>query len=442
MLAFLLQLVIFEGALYDGVEFIKLGVSSARLTITDIVVTCVYVYWFFLLLSGRLQARVFSENKTLCVFILTLLIPILIGFNEGNLWQTILREARAPYYYGLSFVVASHVKDENALKKIMNTMIAVGMIFLIWGYLVYIFKIPVSTNLKHTWLKSGLTSRYFGYHSAQLLIVFCALLLVNYFFNYYHRASQKFKAAAMILLFVVGQLLTLIRGFFLGMVSGLVISLLIQRARIKWSVIAIGIFLTMVVSMLVLTASSEMKGQLLAIPIVERYTSIIDPSVTTKLSAESGLGRYNAIKIVERKTTLFGEGYGEKTKIKYEELIDPVQSLMSHSGPSWMLYRTGYIGTFVLSLCMILFLLQGYISFKKSKAGKFACAAYGGACASLVAIYVASVGGNIMFGSERFSPLIAVVVGLVLSNINESKNNKQSLAVDLNQPNLKSTNYN
>ena len=214
ILNILILLLIFEAALYDAVEFIKPGISTASLTVNDIAITSVYLMWFVLIIFGRLRLPTFSNSIPLYIFIFTMLVPVIVGYFEGHLWQTILRDARAPYYYILAFVVASYVKDEESLKQIIKSLLIVGVLFLIVGYLVYIFKIPVATNLAYTWLKSGKTSRHFGYHTSHLLFLICALFQISYLLNFRQRVGGKFMPAVLSFSFIVGLLLTMTISFF------------------------------------------------------------------------------------------------------------------------------------------------------------------------------------------------------------------------------------
>jgi len=430
ILWFLLLVVIFEGAFYDGIEFIKLGSDAAGLTINDVVVTCVYLVWFILIFFGRLRLPSLFKSMSLYVFILALLVPILVGFSEEHLWRTVLRDARAPYYFILSFVVASYVNDEEALRRIVKPLIIVGVLFLIWGYLVYIFKIPVATSLKVTYLKTGKTTRFFGYHSSQMLFMVVPLFLINYLFVFRDRIGRKYKAAVLGFCFVIGLLLTLVRGLFIGLLAGAVVSVLIQKSKIKLPVIILGLFFSIISSALVI-GSSDIKTQLLSISVVERYWSIVDPSVTTRLGKNSGVGRIKAIEMVNRivsENPMLGVGYGENKKYTHSQFADPVLGMISHSGPSWMMYRTGYIGTIILSLCLFMFLLRGMKMFKNAKEGGFARFAYGGATASLVGIYASTLGANMLFNADRFTIHIAIIIGIVFSNFQESEKTEVRLA--------------
>ncbi len=420
LLGRLLQLAILMGAFYDAVEFIKPQVLTANITITDLVVLAVYLAWIVQIASGKVKLPPFQRNKALYLFILVLLIPIPIGLAEGHHWQTVFREARSPYYYVLSLVVMSYATDESRTKRLLSAFLWVGMVSLVVGYMVFIFRIPINTGLQFEDLKSGLTSRFFGYHSSHLLLLTCIFLLLNYVFLSKDRAGRKLKAMGLLSAFVVGLLLTLIRGLFLGLVGGLAVSMLIQRAKVKASLVFAAAILVPVAVLAIGMAPVGIKEMLLEVPMVERYASIVHPSVTTRASVESARGRFRAIMTVQhavRKHPFFGVGYGEMRLATYlGDYADPVGPLIEHSGPSWMLYRTGYVGTIVLHLCFLVFLVKGIISFRRSGSRPITRLALATACTSFVAFYVGSFGSNMMFGSERFSSLVAIVLGLLLSS--------------------------
>jgi cell division protein FtsW (lipid II flippase) len=224
----------------------------------------------------------------------------------------------------------------------------------------------------------------------------------------------------------------MIRGLFLGLICGVLVSVLIQKFRIKFPVIISGLFLVVILSAF-LISSPEIEDQFLSIPIVERYWSLIDPSVTTRLGQETMKGRIEAIEKINRivnKSPWFGFGYGENKKYKPWEFPDPVLEMISHSGPSWMIYRTGYIGSIALILCLLWFVIRGLKMFMKSQDGGLARVAYGGACASLVGVYATTLGANMMFGADRFTVHIAIVIGIVFSNINESMKSKVCYSIE------------
>ncbi len=423
----LLQLTVLVGAFYDAIEFIKPGVSTASLTVIDLLLLVVYLFWFFLVMSGKMRLPSFFRNKALYLFIFMLLIPVVTGLNSGHLLQTVLRDARAPYYFVLSLVVISFAKDEKSLRKLLTGLLVVGAACLLLDYTVYAFRIPVSTKLGFQRLASGVVSRHFGYHSSHVLLLVCILLLVNYLFVIPDgKNGGKFKLVVSLLLFVTGLCLTLIRSLFIGMVSGLVVTVLIQKGKARWGVIFGVVLIAGFVTFLFQFASPETINGIIRIPVVERYMSIVDPSVTTEGSRQSAEGRLEAVSRILnngiREHPFFGVGYGEFRKPRNEnDLVDPFLGLISHSTMSFMFYRTGYVGTSVLLVCLLVFFVRGVTSFKLSSKNSWYRLGYGTTSAFLVAIFVTGTGGNMMYGSERFSPLIAMMIGLLLSKQSEQR---------------------
>ena len=415
----LLQLTVLVGAFYDAVEFIKPGLSTARFLVIDLLLFAVYVAWLFQVISGRARFPSLSQNKSLYLFILVLLVPIGVGLAEDHLLETVLGGARTPYYFVMSLVVMSFAEDEKSLRKLLTAFLFVGIVSAAWGYLVYAFKIPIHTSLGFQMLTTGRAARHFGYHSSHVLLLVCILLLYNYLLVSETKLSTKCSAFICLLLFAAGLCLTLIRGLFIGMVSGFVVSTLIQRGKVKGTVMISTGLLAAVLGLLVLVSSSETIREIKRIPIVERYMSVVDPSVTTAESRESAEGRFKGIGIVEKaiqKSPLLGMGYGEYRKPRSaRDVVDPVFTLLVHSAVSWMLYRTGYIGTILLLICLMTFFVRGLKSFKTSAKGSLWKLSYGTACASFMAICAASIGSNMMYGSDRFSPLFAICLGLLLS---------------------------
>jgi hypothetical protein len=416
----LLQFTVLAGAFYDAVEFIKPGISTASITVTDLVVSCVYLVWLFQVMSGRMRLPEFSRNKSLYLFICMLLVPIPVGLMQGHVLQTVLRDARAPYYFVLSLVVISFIRDEGALKKLLKTFLVVGAVSLAVDYPVWVFRIPIATGLAFQELSSGRVSRHFGYHSTHVLLLVCILLLVNYLFILPDGKRATGKVLAGLLLFVAGLCLTLIRGLFLGMVSGSAVSLLIQRSKAKGVIILGMVFLAGFIALLFQLAPPETTAEIISIPMVERYASIVDPSVTTYGSRESAEGRIEApwmiIKYGLNEHPLLGVGYGELRRPRNEnDVVDPLLTLTAHSTIAWMLLRTGYIGTFVFLSCFLVFFVRGMRSFKRTAEKSWYRLGYGTTSVFLVAIFVAGIGSNMMFGSDRFSTLIAIMIGLLLS---------------------------
>ncbi len=298
----LLQFTVLMGAFYDAVEVLKPGFSTVNFVVTDLLLSFVYLVWLLQLISGKAKFPSFSRNKSLYLFIFILLVPIAVGFAQGHVWQTILRDARVPYYFLLSLVVTSFIKngDEGALRKLLTSFLFVGTISLLVGYAVYVFKIPIHTDLASQVLISGTMSRFFGYHSSHLLLLVCVLLLVNYLLSRGLRVGTKPKALFGLLVFIMGLCLTLIRGLFIGMVAGCVVSVLIYRGRAKGIAIVGMASLVLVAALLLQVASTETTEKIIRIPMVERYVSIVDPSRTTKNSRESAEGRLKAPGEVER----------------------------------------------------------------------------------------------------------------------------------------------
>ena len=425
-----LQLAILAGAFYDALEFLKPEFLTANFYFTDFVLSFVYVVWLFQMISGRARLPAFSRYKSLYFFIFVLLVPIVVGLAEGHVWQTVLRDARAPYYFVLSLVVISFVQDEQAMRKLLVTFLVVGTISLVWAYLVYAFKIPVSTTLGYQLLTTGRVTRHFGYHSSHVLLLVCVLLLVNYLFLPGGKRSTKVEAIVGALLFAVGLALTLIRGLFIGMIFGLAVTVLIQKRKTRAVAMLVLCLFVGITALLVHISSPDTIREIERMPLVERYVSIVDPSVSTKESQDSAEGRLTGIGAVAKRIEtqpLFGAGYGERRRAVTEnDIIDPIYSVVVHSSMSWMLYRAGYLGTSLLIVCLLTFFVRGLRSFVVRGKDRLWRLGYGTACASFVAICMASTGSNMLYGSDRFSSLFAIVLGLLLSRARPSGNNALS----------------
>jgi|GEM_PF-2964258 len=424
-LGLLLQLIILIGAFYDAIEFIKPELSTAKLNVIDLLLSAVYLVWLFLVAWRRVRLPRFSRNKALYLFILMQLVPIPVGFGQGHVWQTVLRDARAPYYFILSLVVISYATDEKALKKLLSTFLVVGSVCLVLDYLVFIFKIPVATGLSFTLLTTGRATRHFGYHSSHVLLLVCIMLLLNYLFISRARKSVKLTAFAGLASFAVGLCLTLIRGLFIGMVFGCALSLLVQKDKKKvLAASASGLILATLVALLLL-ASPEATTSFVRIPMVERYMSILDPSASSEEAANTAKARIDAIQSANRairEHQLLGLGYGEHRRARDDkDVIDPVLPYMGHSAPSYMLYRTGYVGTCVLLFCLTVFFTRGFRSLGNSMEGTISQLAYLTVCASFLAICAASFGSNMIYGADRFSPLVAIITGLLLSRVKRAE---------------------
>jgi O-antigen ligase len=427
-LGLLLQFVILVGAFYDAIEFIKPEVSTANLNVIDLLLAAVYLVWLFLVIRGKIGLPRLSRNKTLYLFILMLLVPILVGFMQDHVWQTVLRDARAPYYFVLSLVVISYANDENAFKRLLSTFLVVGSICLVLDYLVFIFKIPIATSLNFTLLTTGRATRYFGYHSSHVLLLVCIMLLINYLFISRAKMSTKVIAFVGLFAFVVGLGLTLIRGLFIGMIFGSFVSVIVQKDKKKVvAVSAVGLVLASLVALFLLT-SPEAMTTVVRIPMVERYMSILDPSASSQEAVNTAKARMDAIPSVMkaiREHQLLGMGYGEYRRARDEaDVIDPVLPSLGHSAPSYMLYRTGYVGAFVLLFCLIVFFARGFRSFVKSRTGTTLQLVYLTACASFVGMCAASLGSNMIYGADRFSPLVAIILGLLLSRVRRAETNR------------------
>jgi hypothetical protein len=425
-----LQLAILAGAFYDAVEFLKPEILTANLYFTDLVLSFVYVVWLFQMMSGRVRLPAFSRYKSLYFFMCVLLVPIFVGIAEGHVWQTVLRDARAPYYFVLSLAVISFVQDEQAMRKLLVTFLVVGTISLVWAYLVWAFKIPVSTSLEYQLLTTGRVDRHFGYHSSHVLLLVCVLLLVNYLFLQEGKGSTKAEAIAGALLFAVGLTLTLIRGLFIGMIFGLVVTVLIQRRKTRAVAMLVLCLFVGIAALLLQISSPDTIREIEKIPVVERYLSIVDPSLSTKESQDSAEGRLTGIGAAAKrieKQPLFGAGYGDRKRaVDEKDITDPIYTVVVHSSMSWMLYRTGYVGTSLLVFCLLTFFVRGLRSLVVRGKDRLRRLGYGTACASFVAICMASAGSNMLYGSDRFSSLFAIVLGLLLSRTRYSGNNATS----------------
>ena len=211
------------------------------------------------------------------------------------------------------------------------------------------------------------------------------------------------------------------------MFFGLVVTVLIQKGKTRAVAVAVLCLFVGITALLVHISSPDTIREIEKMPLVERYVSIVDPSLSTKESQDSAEGRLTGIGAAAKRIEtqpLLGAGYGERKRaVNEKDIVDPIYSVVVHSSMSWMLYRAGYVGTSLLIVCLLTFFVRGLRSFVVRGQDRLWRLGYGTACASFVAICMASAGSNMLYGSDRFSSLFAIVLGLLLSRARYSGNN-------------------
>jgi len=403
---------------FQPLEALQLPISQSNVHLLDLFVAMTLFGW---LVRWALQLHTFRLTQRSGYLLLgvlaILLFPALVGLLKGNLLITILRDMRVPFYYiALSLLVVSSVRTRDDLFLTLRGIVLVVLPALVYYFVSWALRIPTAEGASTVVLSTGRFLRY-GLVTSWEYLLFCWLMGVAFFLTGEVPPRWRPWLALLTLSCTVALMALLVRGIYLGMISGvLAIVLFSHWMRKPQRVLSAGLILLVLGGLLVVADAAAGTGLIRAVS--ERAASIVDPSASTSSSAANRETRLETTRFISNaargaSNPFIGAGYGDRGSFAYSRASE-LQALFRHSAYSWLFYRIGLVqGILILLLFGVIALRAGRLVWRMENS------LLRGTIVTILAAFIANffvgLGNNTIFDFfGAFSVQVVVALALLL----------------------------
>lgn len=407
-------------AYFQILETLQLPISQSNVHLLDLFVAMTLVGWILRWVLRLNTFRLSRRSGYLLAGILAILLfPALVGFLRGNILVTILRDMRVPFYYiTLSLLVVSSVQTRDDLIATLRGIILVVLPALLYYFVSWALGIPTAEGASTVVLSTGRYLRY-GLVTSWEYIMLCWLLSAAFFLTGVVKPGWRPWLIGLLLASTLALMALLVRGIYLGMLSGiLTIALFSHWVRKPQRLIGAGLVILLLGGLFVVADAAAGLGLLRAV--TERAASIVDPSASTSSSAANRETRLETTRFISgaarSPSDLFvGAGYGDRGSFAYSRNSD-LQALFRHSAYSWLFYRIGLVqGLLILLLFGVVVWRSGRAVWRMENSLLRGCLVT--IMAGFVANFFVGLGNNTIFDFfGAFSIQVIVELALLLKS--------------------------
>jgi len=408
-----LYILLISSFLFHPLDAYQLPIGGSNIRFLDILVVMFLIAWIIRLITKKDSIPFKSPVNTFLYIIIGILFAFLIiGILKGRNAITVLRDARAIPYYLSAFAIACIIQNHEQLKKIVRILIILSLIGLFYYYLMRILNISFESGLSTLTLTTMRYTRAYGFYSTWPYFALSFFMLISFLMLNKFKPLQSLTLWCLAIAFLSALLLTLLRMYFLGAVSGcsILFFLLWYEGR-RTFILKSLIILSVVIIIFICLYLYIPENKLIHHPMVERYLSIFTPSVSTKGAMVTRQDRFNAILYFtrsERNSIFIGEGFGDVVRDHSR------RHLLWHSSLGWAFYRLGIIPSIVFYLVMGGFLIRTIIYSKKIIDIELKAIYYGFMCFYVFLLTISATSG-VLFDKVNEMTLVGFTLGVFLS---------------------------
>ena len=328
-----------------------------------------------------------------------------------------LRDMRVPFYYiTLSLLVVTSVHTRDDLFVTLRGIVLLVLPALIYYFVSWALGIPTAEGASTVILSTGRYLRY-GLVTSWEYILFCWLMGMAFFLTGEVRPNWRPWLVVFTLTCTLALMALLVRGIYLGMLSGIMTIVLFSHwIRKPQRVLSAGLVILVLGGLFVVADAATGIGLVRAV--TERAASIVDPSASTSSSAANRETRLETTRFISNAASgasnpFVGAGYGDRGSFAYSRASD-LQALFRHSAYSWLFYRIGLVQG------ILILLLFGAVAWRTGRLvwhmeNSLLRAAIVTILAAFIANFFVGLGNNTIFDFfGAFSVQVIVALALLL----------------------------
>jgi O-antigen ligase len=372
----------------------RIPALGGGITVVDCLYGLLLASWVIWLLTDGaiLPSRL---NLPLLVFLVWMVVAAVIGRQHGNDLKLILQDFRPLAYYGMFWIVAS-ITTRRTLDWWLK-LLGAGLVL---NFLFGLALTAMGQGRSTGFVQEGV-SRFPAPNDHFLM---GAVLIAALLFTWPHEGQRRPRVLWVLLaLCLAGLGMSLVRGYWLGVVAGMLYLLLVMRTNERVRMIA-GVSITVAM----LASAAAVVRPALVSSIATRgaaVTAVQDPNVQWRLIEN------RAVLAQVRAHPLTGNGLGQEYLFDFSAYgVKPYYKSYIHNNYLWLAQRMGAVGVCLFVWVVLAFLFpRERLNELRERADPWQWGLIVGARALIVADLVVSVTSPQFVSSSNIVPLAVVL---------------------------------
>lgn len=431
--------------LASAVFYTPLAVLSHRIGgILVIPMDALFVMMIILMLVKRLWGKRFLVNRSSFFehgldlprtvagfFLLIFFVAIMLGFFRYHYWQTILTEAKVGLYFGAIPLIADLFRKRAVRLETIFVFVvlasSLGCVYDLYARICHVYTVGTFTGgatgeVSYAYMAAGDIVRDYGWGSTFVYQVFSVLISFTFFLTA-RGALHRLGWIGLFVINLVANLLTVTRGFMVGIFVGMVTATIVSSlpGSLSEGVCREKPILRVIMAVLVLIGL--VFGVVQVVPqtsaAFERIYGLYD-----RHYAGDGDVSNMEFRIQSMQTGLrhalhypFGNGFGYmKPSSSLSSQQEDIRKLVYHNSLGFMLYKFGIPGTFItMSIYCFLIIKLFMIIYTASESDRVLVMCLISSLSALLIMSFTST--NWLFDYSSLLPFIVILIAISLITI-------------------------
>jgi len=400
-----------------GQLFYNFGIyiGSVRIAVCEPLIITLYLAFLLKLYNERRLSLLFGR-KLLILFFAIFTIPIIIGLQNNFRIEGIFRDARFLFYNFAIFIMIYTLRSKREIIRYLDWMVILSLIALGYHALALVLNMPFESGMSVVPLTEGGYIRTYGLWTAWTFYQYSFFYLLALHIG--EKQDSLFKNGRiriiLMIIFVYFSLIPLVRVIFIYLIFGAAFIYFFLRGKGSFKFNLAYASAVIIAFYLLGTTVFGFRGFQQINYFVERYGSIIMPSVSTQAAHANYLYRLNAFNIAVGYTggfKLFGLGYGESSLTA----IKPIAGYLGHNSYAGIFAKAGAIGLVIIVGLYLYILLKLFNLRRNPNLNVLSMSLF----AILLSNMLAGISAGAMF--QTFISFGPVALGIAFAVINLSR---------------------
>lgn len=323
----------------------RIPAGGGGIFIIDMLLALLVLSWVVQVLGERRVTLLRSPvSLPLVLFLVWVAAAALIGQLAGNDLKTILQDIRGPAYFVLFLWVVSTIVS----RRLIYLMLRILAACLVAGFLIGVYYALLGKGQHIGFVEAGVSR----FPAPNEVFIMSAPLLAAFVVMWPSGRRRPWFLWALLVLSLVGMILALVRGYWIGLAAGIVFLLVVSRVQQRVRLVVGGLFL-----LAVIMGSMALLNPALFDSVVTRAAAIgayaDDTSIQYRLIENRAVMRQ-----IEARPVL-GNGFGTSYLFDFSRYgVAPFQKVYIHNNYLWFAQRMGLIGLGLFVWMMVAFLVS------------------------------------------------------------------------------------
>lgn len=348
-------------------------------------------------------------------FYADLILSAVVGLMHGHDLKTVVNGTKELLFLSVFFLVPRLLRTTADIHRLLAILLGgtgAAALYDVFNRLTGIGYFPYNASSIEVTLTTGTVSRAYGLITAPTFYLIATIFTLALLALVPMKRSRQHLGLAYSTLIIFLTLIQLIRGLFIGLVVGLLALALLLGGTARIKLIQFGTILVFII--VAVSAITSIGGESSMSSMEQRFVSIVLPDASSSHAAATRQLRVDFIfgiyqDVATDGSQFLGRGLGFSP---VEQPLDAFESdAMGHSFVGWLIRNSGMLGLGLYLLFIGVFFHSGlrvlrHVSQPKDRATVI------GALATVAALLVASLGGNLVFDAGYGATLFALLLAI------------------------------